>query len=164
MVISAEYRDINRALHESKKSYGRSGKKWAHYMMHLQGSSILDYGCGKGSLANVLPFKISEYDPAIPGKDSPPEPHDVIVCTDVMEHIEPDCLDSVLAHIRSLMKREGFFVIATRPAKKCLPDGRNAHLIIEPWEWWAAKLREHFRIVEFAVDPIESGEVAVWVE
>ncbi len=164
MVITAKYKEMNRVLHEEQPFYGRSGKKWAPYLTHLEGRDVLDYGCGKGSLASRLPFPIAEYDPAIPGKDALPEPHDVVVCTDVLEHIEPECLDSVLAHLRSLIKVEGFFVISTRPARKTLPDGRNAHLIIQPWEWWAAKLREYFRIVEFEIDPTEDGEVAVWVE
>jgi hypothetical protein len=32
------------------------------------------------------------------------------------------------------------FVIATPPAEKILPDGRNAHLIQEPITWWMPKL------------------------
>lgn len=167
MVISEGYRELNRKLHESKRMYGMSGRKWTPSLKHLEGLSILDYGCGKGSLAKQLREEmgwiISEYDPAIEGKDTLPEPHDVVVCTDVMEHIEPEMLDGVLDHIRSLIRVMGFFVISTRPAKKTLPDGRNAHLIIQPFDWWMDKLRERFEIIEWKTDVSGEGEFAVWV-
>jgi hypothetical protein len=34
----------------------------------------------------------------------------------------------------------GWFRIACYPAKKYLPDGRNAHLIVELPEWWRKQL------------------------
>jgi hypothetical protein len=37
-----------------------------------------------------------------------------------------------------------YIVIATRPAKNILPDGRNPHLIIEGKEWWREKLSKYF--------------------
>src|SRR6056300_1455814 len=65
-------------------------------------TDILDYGCGKGDFKKAIlsdPFRsrfnIPECDPGIVGKDNLPEPHDYIVCVDVLEHIELDCLDSV---------------------------------------------------------------------
>lgn len=162
MNISEDYRALNHALHQSKPTYGASGHKWAEWVEDLD--DILDYGCGKGTLRKALGRDIAEYDPCIPGKDNEPDRHDYVVCTDVLEHIEPDCLDDVLRHIRSKMKIGGFFVIATRPAKKTLPDGRNAHLIVEPLEWWIRRLEWHFTILETMVDPIEKGEFAVWCQ
>jgi hypothetical protein len=64
----------------------------------------------------------------------------MVVCTDVLEHIEPEHLDAVLRHVCSLAKKAVFLQIATRPAKKCLPDGRNAHLTVQSAEWWLAKI------------------------
>ena len=49
-------------------------------------------------------------------------------------------LDTVLAHIRLLARKIAFLVINTRIANKVLPDGRNAHLIIEPGTWWDGRL------------------------
>jgi hypothetical protein len=37
-------------------------------------------------------------------------------------------------------------VIANRPAKKLLPDGRNAHLIQQPRDWWLPRLAQRFAI------------------
>ena len=87
-----------------------------------------------------------EYDPAIVGKDQEPEPADLVVCTDVLEHIEPDYLDEVLLHLRTKVKKRLFFAISLRPAGKTLADGRNAHLIVESAEWWLDRLSPYFRV------------------
>ncbi len=82
-----------------------------------------------------------EYDPAIEGKDGRPVFADLVVCTDVLEHIEPDRLDNVLTHLRTLARRAVFVVINTQPSNKTLTDGRNAHLIVEPAVWWYERLQ-----------------------
>jgi hypothetical protein len=115
--------------------------------------TILDYGCGLSDLGAVIrqayptrtDIRVYGYDPGIPSKEALPEPADIVVCTDVLEHIEPDKLDAVLSHLYSVTKRIAFVVIAMRPADKRLPDGRNAHLIIDNTKWWYDKL--------FAVGP-----------
>lgn len=159
-MISEEYRALNQALHRSRPSYGAGGHRWAWWCAGRE--DILDYGCGKGTLSEALNMDMAEYDPAIPGKDEPPGEHETVVCLDVLEHIEPEFLDDVLADIRRCMKRHGLLVIATRPAKKVLPDGRNAHLIIEDWEWWREKLEQHF-IISTVLPAIQDGEYAVEV-
>jgi 2-polyprenyl-3-methyl-5-hydroxy-6-metoxy-1,4-benzoquinol methylase len=111
---------------------------------------ILDYGCGKGQIAKFRPtLPIKNYDPAIPEFSSDPEPADLVICLDVMEHIEPECLDNVLEHLRKLIKKVGLISVSTRLAKKHLPDGRNAHLIVEEPEWWLPKFLKHFRMQEY---------------
>ena len=64
----------------------------------------------------------------------------------MFEHIEPIYLDHTLKQIDKKMLRTGFFRIACYPAKKKLPDGRNAHLIVELPSWWRAKLLENMNI------------------
>jgi hypothetical protein len=149
-LISADYRDMNTQLHRENLAYGVGGGKYAPTVRKLAESmkttSILDYGCGKGYLAKELPFPIWEYDPAIPEKAESPRPADLVVCTDVLEHIEPDLLEFVLADIRRCTKKVGFFVIHTGPAGKTLPDGRNSHLIQQPMPWWKDRLKRHFKI------------------
>lgn len=158
MLISDAYRDMNKNLHAGG-CYGQSGDRWLASVQLLidkfEPETILDYGCGQGALGRALGRPLAEYDPAVPGKDQLPAPADLVVCTDVMEHIEPELIDGVLDHLRSVTKRYLFAVISTRPARKILPDGRNAHLIVEPWEWWEAKLRPRFRFIKLAVDPQE---------
>lgn len=148
-LISPAYRQEQIILHQRPNGYGGKGKKWSTAVKALAWShdceSVLDYGCGEGSLAVHLMLSgrltdIREYDPAMPGYDDLPEPADLVVCTDVLEHIEPDRLAAVLAHLRSLTKKLLFVVIATRPSGKTLTDGRNAHLILESAEWWQARI------------------------
>jgi 2-polyprenyl-3-methyl-5-hydroxy-6-metoxy-1,4-benzoquinol methylase len=76
----------------------------------------------------------------VPGRDVLPKPSDVVVCTDVLEHIEPEKLDAVLDHILRLTGYFAHLVISTRPANAVLPDGRNAHLIVETPDWWLEKI------------------------
>jgi hypothetical protein len=116
--------------------------------------SVLDYGCGKGTLAASIGNTIvSEYDPAIEGKDSPPEPADLVVCTDVLEHIEPQLLDNVLKHLASLTNRRLLFNIATKYAlSHTLPDGRNPHLIVKPAWWWKFQIEKYFTIERWDIE------------
>lgn len=151
VLISDEMRKLNQQLHEENPYYGVGGSKYADVVIKIkeeapQIQSVLDYGCGKGFLQKALPFAIFEYDPAIPGKDEPPRPADLVICTDVLEHIEPDKLKHVLEDLRRVTKDAGFFVIHLGAAKKTYPDGRNAHLIQNPAEWWVAKLKKYFDV------------------
>jgi len=71
-----------------------------------------------------------------------------VVCTDVLEHIEPECLQTVLEHLRSLTRAVAHIVIAIKAdGHKKLGDGRDPHLIIESPNWWRAKLKEHYPLV-----------------
>ena len=145
-VITEEYKKLNMALHEVNAEYGKSGKLSADPVLHLAKAlhtyDILDYGCGKSTLQMNRPFKINQYDPAVKKYEALPNPADIVVCTDVLEHIEPECLEQVMRHLFELTKKVGFFKIATRPAKKILADGRNAHLIVRPMLWWLKLLDE----------------------
>lgn len=115
----------------------------------LSTQDLLDYGCGKSTLANNLPFSIQQYDPAVDKYKALPSPADIVVCTDVLEHIEPELIDNVLAHIASVMKRAAYLVANTRPAVKTLADGRNAHILLRPPKWWCEKMYEHFEPITF---------------
>lgn len=165
MLISDRYRQLNAELHKELGTYGSSGGGWVKAIKHIAGryetEDVLDYGCGKGTLAAQMPYPIKEYDPAVEGKEALPEPADIVVCTDVLEHIEPECLAEVLDHIRDLTKIRAFITIAIRKAKKKLPDGRNAHLIIKPADWWLLKLTKRFKVVHWDVDNKKGEIVAV---
>ncbi len=163
MIITSGYRELNRTLHASE-FYGISGKRWGQAVRSicdtLNSRDVLDYGCGKRTLEQSLGFAIRNYDPCIAGLDAPPSPADIVACTDVLEHIEPDCLDAVLDDLKRVTRKVAFLVIASRPALKNLPDGRNAHLIQEGEAWWMPKLKSRFAILKF--DRIE-GEFLVLV-
>lgn len=158
MLISEDYRALNAQLHETPE-YGMSGAKWAETVLawcrRFDTRDVLDYGAGKRTLEKALGFQIKNYDPAIPELSLSPVPTDLVVCGDVLEHIEPECIDDVLADIRRCTKRWALLVIATRPAKKILADGRNAHLIQKPAEWWRETLERYFVIENFQATALE---------
>ncbi len=111
--------------------------------------SLLDYGCGQGTLARALQGRVdgevAEYDPGVPGKDMLPSgQYDIVTATDVLEHIEPDKLNNVLQHIGWLAGKCIYFLINTKAASLNLTDGRNAHLIVKPAAWWLEKIRSAY--------------------
>lgn len=144
-LISDEYRALQTEMHLHPRGYGGKGARWADTVQwvarRFDAHSVLDYGCGQGTLARALEGRgmvCREYDPAIAGKDALPAFADVVVCTDVLEHIEPEKLPTVLKHIDGLARKAIFLVVSLRDANKLLPDGRNAHLIVKPAAWWEA--------------------------
>ena len=149
-LITPEFRELNARLHREELAYGVGGAKHADTIKKLVAAckceSVLDYGCGKGYLAKSLPFPIWEYDPAIPEKDASPRPADLVVCLDVLEHIEPDKLQFVLDDLRRCVKKVGYFTIHIGPAQKHYADGRNTHLIQQPPTWWEKKLNKFFEV------------------
>jgi 2-polyprenyl-3-methyl-5-hydroxy-6-metoxy-1,4-benzoquinol methylase len=153
-LLSEYYRGQLRALHEGK--WGDEGHTWAGaiavFASYIGAATVLDYGCGKGTLAPALRERprffsgrsVAEYDPAIPGKEALPGPADLVVTTDVLEHVEPESLNAVLTHIRGLSNKGVFHVISCRHAAAKLADGRNAHLIVESPQWWVKKLAAYW--------------------
>lgn len=153
MLISESYRCLNRRMHEERSDYGVSGQRYVGRVRKLSralsSTDILDYGCGKRTLQTALGFPIRNYDPCIAGLEAPPEPARLVVCTDVLEHVEPECLEAVLDDLRRCTLETGFFVVCTRPSKKRLADGRTAHLILKGARWWLDRLWERFRVMDF---------------
>jgi len=150
-LISPAYRDAQIALHADPRGYARGGgtrgDRWASTVLGIAEQfdcwSLLDYGAGQGSLGRALNgsrLTVREYDPAIKGKAEMPSFADMAACIDVLEHIEPERLSSVLAHLRQLARKAVFLVVSTRSSETTLPDGRDAHLIIESDDWWRARV------------------------
>ena len=75
-------------------------------------------------------------------------PCEFVYCHDVLEHVEPEFLTSVLVHLNSKILKLGSLNISTVPAKKTLADGRNAHLIVKKPIWWINKLRKIMNIAD----------------
>lgn len=156
MLISSEYKRLQTEFHDATPAYGISSRKYVDTILGLAKSidtqDILDYGCGKACLQKGIPFPIQNYDPGMPEYDRRPHAADVVVCTDVLEHIEIDCLKEVLDDLQSLTKKALFVNVACRPAKKSLPDGRNAHLIQQPPDWWLSWLLPRFSLQAFQAE------------
>jgi hypothetical protein len=146
--ISPEYCRLMEKTHTESSGWGVGGHEYARdvrmLVKGLHARTVLDYGCGIGTLAKhplLIRFRVREYDPGISSKADLPHPADLVACTDVLEHVEPDYLDAVMRHLYDLTRIACFAVVATRPAKRFFADGRNAHLIIEPEEWWLDRFR-----------------------
>jgi hypothetical protein len=161
-LISDDYRRMQEELHRNP-NYGVASVQYAplvaEVIMALGSGELLDYGAGKGRLGSTLqglikePLKVRHYDPAIPQWSKPPEPCKLVACIDVLEHIEPDLLDNVLDDLKRVTSHVGVFTVHTGAAAKVLADGRNAHLIQEPPQWWLPRLWERFDLHTFKKMP-----------
>ena len=115
-------------------------------------TSISDFGAGKkrlfeGIINSGFKKKIEyfPYDPAFL-EYGDTKPAELVTVIDVMEHIEPEYLNTVLDSIKNITQKLCYFSITSLPAKKVLSDGRNAHLIQQPPRWWLPKICERFEI------------------
>jgi len=151
--LSGEYKKTLQAHHGSKV-WGATAIKWAgpdverilneeHY--HIE--TVLDYGCGQHTLAQRFPqVQWHGYDPGIPERaEKPTGTFDLVVCTDVMEHIEGEYIDAVLQEIMDYSTRVVFFEIACAPAFDKFLDGphegEDVHVSVHPPKWWEDKIR-----------------------
>ena len=161
MLITEDYRRQQQKLHENP-NYGVASLKFAPLVAKIiaqtGAGTLLDYGCGKGRLAEGLARHLPEdaevgitrYDPAVPAWSKLPDgTFDLVCCIDVLEHIEPDCLDDVLDTLASKTGQFAFLTVHTGPAVKVLDDGRNAHLIQQPPSWWLPKIMARWSVATF---------------
>ena len=152
--ISDSYLEMQIKLHENP-NYGSTSRLYAPLISKLveetNSKSLSDYGAGKGRLKGELEIlgtyvDYRPFDPAFP-EYGPPKTADFSVCIDVLEHVEPQFIDNILSDLSKITLRYGFFSIHTGPAKKSLPDGRNAHLIQAPTSFWLELLCKFFEII-----------------
>lgn len=153
MKISEAYKKEQETLHLDP-DYGQASVTYApmvsQIINRLKVTQLLDYGCGKGRLFQSLKvgheMKLQAYDPGIPAFAGEPVPMQMVACIDVLEHVEPECLDAVLDDLVRVTETVGFFTICTVPAERTLSDGRNAHLIQHDLGWWFEKINSRFDI------------------
>jgi hypothetical protein len=167
--ITEDYRRLQQDLHKNP-NYGVASLHFAHtvaaLMKQANAKSISDYGAGKQNLLKglaaegVTPAEYFPYDPAFP-EYGPPRSADLVCCIDVLEHIEPDLIDNVIAELASLTTKFGFFTVTIGPAEKVLADGRNAHLIQKPTSWWLPKFVKHFEILQLQFHHVQGFWVIV---
>ncbi len=143
-MITESYREILKNLN-GLDNFGKR-KKTPKFLNSIINSnnpkSILDFGCGTGALITTLqqeyPQKrIEGYDPGNQKYSNKFENEifDLVISTDVLEHIEPEHLQVTLEFLKSKSRRF-YHLIALAPSRVFLPDGRNAHLILESKDWW----------------------------
>lgn len=161
--ITETYRQLQAELHAGG-NYGLTARHYGPTVLQLLEASgartLLDYGCGSHRsllMGMEVPsgVRYAGYDPAVPQHAGRPEPAELVVCIDVLEHIEHECLDNVLDELRDLCTGFGFFTIHSGAAGKFLADGRNAHLIQEGPSWWLPRIESRFRLL--SVQPVPNG-------
>lgn len=74
-----------------------------------------------------------------------PEYADFGYCTDVLEHIEPDDVDAVLAGILGSAKYV-FLAISTVPDHMGALVGEPLHLTVQPFSWWKERLAKWVKV------------------
>ena len=127
-----------------------------------ESATILDWGCGTSiqwhtqclskhskSLMNILGPKVQgfyRYDPALKMYSAKPTcKYDLIICSDVLEHIADEKLDEFFFEINSYVKKGGvmFYAISTKPSGNSFSDGTNMHINIKSPEEWFSILRKN---------------------
>lgn len=175
-LISAEYLAEQKRLHADPRGYGGRGDKWVNVVGCLISdrgcTSVLDYGCGQGTLYRAMKGHVIDgiqwrnYDPAQEAWNHlPVKPYDLVVCTDVLEHIEPEKITAVVRHLRSLTRVELFTVISLVETAKTLSDGRQAHILLQDENWWTHMMQsEGFErtAIEFPNPKPEKQLVTSW--
>lgn len=152
-MISDTYKQELQKVHNRKASnFKTSLKKYGavkSFIETYKPTSVIDYGCGKGTYVRQIQedfnIKSKGYDPGVTEFENLPiETFDCLISNDVIEHFEPEYLTPNLQKMQSLFTKAAWLIIACYPAKKHLPDGRNAHLIIEDSAWWRNKIEKSF--------------------
>ena len=157
IMISDSYKKMLTDIHDTSPFGKRSKipKYLEEFIAQVKPTSMIDFGCGKGRLVQRLredypSIVVTGYDPgnrefseSMEGRSA-----DLIISTDVLEHVEPEHIDLTLKFLSS-KSRYIYHLIALSPAKLILPDGRNAHLIQESPEWWRNKfLNLNYKILK----------------
>ena len=169
--------EASKSLHKDNKKYGAASEysdpksmkfrltiptaiKAAQNICPIQ--SLLDHGTGQGGLIRALTqeknlqITAQGYDPGVPTfSKKPTSKSDIVTSIDVLEHIGKPFIHSTLQEISTLTEKFFFFCIDLLPASKKTADGRNAHFLIAPTEWWINQIKNEFKIITF----IEVGEM-----
>ena len=128
--------------------------------------TLFDYGCGKG-LPYTKDFKLTDadnkckdfdkpvqdmwnikefflYDPAYSEHDKlPNKKYDIVLCTDVLEHIPESDLDWVIREVLRFSNKVAFINVCSQEARKTFltgkHKGRNVHVSVFSNDWWINK-------------------------
>ena len=123
----------------------------------LHTKSVLDFGCGKGGtirwLQGLFPeLKIQGWDIGTTEYQKRPRnvQFDGIYSIDCFEHIELTDIPDVIENLRliSHRKTQWCHIIDLTPAKKRLPDGRNAHVTLLNTEEWQDQFEQQGCVIE----------------
>lgn len=139
-------------LYKIKKNYGKTSIKLYDMLEKiindLNISSILDYGCGKSKLLDLIKknkkIKVYKYDPAIKKYSKLTKNKvNLVICTDVLQHVPLYDLDRVLKEIKSKGVYVLFYIKCTNHKTK-LPNKTYANCTVYDKKWWLEKLSNYY--------------------
>lgn len=142
MTITTDMISQLNMMHENKNIFaGTSLKKHISNINRIISEkdikTALDYGCGKAKHHPDLLVNPVKFDAGYPPySEKPKGQYDLVICTDVMEHVEENFVSQVLVEIFYYATKHVYLHISTKKAVKTLPDGRNAHVTIKHENWW----------------------------
>ncbi len=156
-LMHAETEATNRKTFAGVETFLRVAPHVRNWLGGRNFSRLLDYGGGQGlqyELSTLRDPRGAEYEDmaAYLGVSSVDvfdagrpataaclgQRYDAVICTDVLEHCDRQDLPWIVRELFSLADRTVFATIATYPAVKTLPNGKNAHCTLEPAGWWSA--------------------------
>jgi hypothetical protein len=153
-----QYQSIHN--HNAALRGGRLTKSFASVAAPIKTSgatTILDYGSGKaqhydapgdGGVENCMRtysgwpgVKVRCFDPGhAPFSALPQGTFDGVISTDVVEHLAPEDVPWVLDEMFSYAEKFVYVIAACYPAKLILPNGLNAHTVLQPPAWWREQM------------------------
>ncbi len=163
-LFSQAHIDTQKKIHEECPAYGSASMVFAPMVSELINANnvttLLDYGAGNGQVPQNLELNhqidVQLYDPAIAKFEEAPKPAEMVICLDVLDTIEEDCIDAVLDDLQRLTEKMAFFAINT---KQTLAEGQVEDRTYHSVEWWLPKLMDRFELHYFS--RIDTGFVVV---
>lgn len=151
------------------------GEPWVDHAFEKMGckpgETLIDWGCGKGTPAQLFKEKgldVTGLDIAHNCLDegvdiklvtgclwSPPSelaPSDYAFCTDVLEHLPPNKVDLALQHICERTRKAAFIQVCIAPdtAGRKMDPPMKLHLSVFPPHVWTDKLKQLWRGVRMS--------------
>lgn len=145
MSLSPEYHNLLKKMHSENPKWGREFRDrdipnlMKEAIEGFNPKTILDFGCGKGVLVKKLQalypnITVTGWDPYM--DSALPLTVDMIITTDVLEHVEPEHVVDTLKDLGQRSTLCHYHLVACYKAVAVLPDGRNAHLTVRTPDWW----------------------------
>lgn len=142
------YLDQAKKLHEIESKWrGTTVRQYIPEINKLRKEynlvTMLDYGCGKAQFHDSS-WNAVKYDPAILEFSTRPTGRfDLVISTDVLEHIPEEHIENTIADIFNYSDRWVFVSVCCREAREILPNGMNAHATVKSESWWKDKFSKY---------------------
>lgn len=117
-----------------------------HVSISKQTQKILDYS--KTALQESLTRELTILDYDKNFMDGIEGKFDMVTCLNLMEHIEVECIENILKHIKEYSKYMVIIHISFEETKDMLSTGKLAHLHHKSGEWWREILNKYFMVAE----------------